>query len=231
MVIERKNKAKLSPLACNRCPWTWRMSNIWIVFLLLATLSLTACGRTVEWKQEVPLHDGRVIVIDRMSQQGPHDPFVNMRMEIGQELAFTHPDTSERVRWKIPDGLQPYMLDFDGLIPYYVLAAYTVGDYNKWGCPNPPYFVYRYERGQWGRIAFEQLPAKFQKRNLIAMAKAEEKFVGDGYVTAAELETYVGRKDPPRRVISREKVNPIAKGCFESTLIKQGRQSEIDNRR
>ncbi len=43
-----------------------------LVLPLLLVSSLNACGdgkKTVEWKQEVPLHDGRVIVLERISKQ------------------------------------------------------------------------------------------------------------------------------------------------------------------
>lgn len=187
-------------------------------------------GKTLNWKQEVPLQDGRVIVVDRISKQGPHDPLLNMRMEIGQELAFNHPETGERIRWAIPQGLQPYMLDFDGGVPYYVLSAYTVADYNKWGCPNPPYLVYRYEHGQWRRISLDQFPAKFQKPNLMDMAKSYEQYIVNGYVTSARLEAYFESHDAPYRVIGREKVNPISEGCGADVLFAQGRESEMDEK-
>jgi hypothetical protein len=181
MIKSSWKKMNPAPRSWEQQPW--RMQGVRVAALLLACLSLTACGKTIEWKQEVPLHDGRLIVIDRVSQQGPFNPFLNMRMEVRQELAFTHPDTGERIRWMIPEGLLPYMLDFDDGVPYYVLNAHTVADYNRWGCPNPPWIVYRYERGQWMRVPFEQLPVKFEKVNLMNMAKSYDHFVGDGYVT------------------------------------------------
>lgn len=185
-------------------------------------------GKDMDWKQEAPLHDGRVIVIDRLSKQGPQDPFLNMRMEIGQELTFTHPDTGERIRWPIPQGLQPYMLDFDGGVPYYVLTAYTIGNYNKWACPNPPYLIYRYERGQWGRIPFEQLPSQFRKPNLMDMAKSYEQYIVNSFVSTARLEAYFESHDAPYRVIGRDKVNPIGEGCAAANLFAMDRELEMD---
>jgi len=202
-----------------------------LIGILAAGFATSACGRTIEWKQEVPLHDGRVIVIERESEQGGHDPFIGMRMETTQTLTFVHPVTSERVRWKLPTGLKPYMLDFDNSTPYYVLIAHTVADYNKWGCPNPPYMVFRYTGKDWERISFEQLPVVFAKPNLIEMAKAWEKYIVGGVASVASLQAYQKEVSRQYRTISREKVNPIAEGCHESVLIKQGRQSEIDTRR
>ncbi len=154
-----------------------------------------------------------------------------MKMEVGQTLTFVHPDTGERIRWKLPDGLQPHMLGFDQSIPYYVLKAYTVSDYNKWNCPNPPYMVFRYAEKHWAQIPFEQLPAQFVKPNLISMAKSNERYISSGYASTEGLAAYQERVAKQFRTISREKISPIAKGCEESVLIKQGRQSEIDTRR
>lgn len=204
-------------------------STIWLAF---ASLSLTACGNTVNWKQEAPLQDGRILIVERESDQGPYDPFVAMRMEVGQTLIFVHPDTGESIRWKIPDGLQPHMINFDQGVPYYVLKAYTVADYNKWNCPNPPYMVFRYAEKRWTQIPFEQLPAKFVKPNLMQMAKSYEKLLGSSnYVSVAGLQKYFARMDRHYRTISRERISPVGEGCFDDVLIEQGRQSEIDHRR
>jgi hypothetical protein len=202
-----------------------------LIGMLAAGFAMSACGRTIEWKQEVPLHDGRVIVIERESEQGGYDPFVGMRMETAQTLSFVHPATGERVRWKLPTGLLPHMLDFDKATPYYVLIAHTVADYNKWGCPNPPYMVFRYTGKDWERISFEQLPTPFVTPNLISMAKSYDEFIIGGFATVESLARYQKKVSRQYRTINREKVNPIAKGCEESVLIKQGRQSEIDTRR
>ena len=129
--------------------------------------------------------------------------------------------------------MNPYLLDFADKVPYFVLMAYTVGDYNKLGCPNPPWFVYRYQHGQWERIPIERLPEIFVQRNLIPLGREIDRISTDNYVDLKELErnweSYP--KAQQAKVFRREKVNPIAEGCFGSILIQQGRQSEIDYRR
>lgn len=201
----------------------------------LAAMGLNACdrGRTIEWKQEAPLHDGSVLVVERISVQTGKVFPENVVMETEQTLIFTHPDTQERIRWTLPKGLQPAALDFDGKIPYLVLKAYTVADYNAWDCPNPPYLVYRFERGAWGRIPFEQLPVVFVSRNLVPMFKDSPLKEGGDRMTARQLDDYWKDYPNPKtaKAISREKVNAIGEGCFESVLIRLGRKSEIDTRR
>jgi hypothetical protein len=206
-----------------------------LVVLILSAFSLSGCGQTIDWTQEAPLHDGRILVVERRSERGPPFPG-STGLEVGQTLAFVHPDTNERIKWRIPDGLQPVMIDFDRGVPHYVLKEYTVSDYNKWGCPNPPYLVFRYQKGEWTRVAFEGLPASFLNRNLMTMSKDAQGLKDGGRVSADQVESfwYAVERPKPRheaRRLSREKISPIGKGCFESVLIKQGRQSEIDNRR
>jgi hypothetical protein len=201
-----------------------------IALALLASTLLVACGaEDLAWRQEVPLHDGRIVVLDRRSHIGPRAPLMqNLRMETEQMLAFTHPDTGQRIEWKIPDGLQPYVLDFEAGVPYYVFYAHTVADYNDWECPNPPYMVFKYVSGQWQRIPFEELPARFVKPNLMPMAKSYERFIVNGHVTQEALHGYFKQSPKEYQVIGREKVNPIVHGCHGDVLVKQGRQSEID---
>lgn len=172
-----------------------------------------------------------MIVLDRVSHIGAEDVLMRLRMETAQTLTFTHPDTGQRIEWSIPKGLLPYMLDFDQGAPYYVMDAHTVGDYNDWDCPNPPYMVFKYVNGKWQRIPFEDLPVRFMARNLLDMAKDEEKHIINGYVSQSELEKFLKRRDLDRRIINRKKINPIAEGCHGDTLARQGRQSEIDYRR
>lgn len=203
----------------------------WAWLPIVASLSLTACGKTIEWKQEVKLHDGRVIVIDRTSKLGGTRFPENVALEDMQTLSFHHPDSGDRIEWEIPKGLQPVALDLDRGLPYYVLRAYTVSDYNKWGCPNPPYFVYRYQQETWSLVPFTELPRQFAVPNLLAMSKLVNDIKSGRVVSVSEVEAGINRHAAEYRIISREKVNPIAHGCHESVLHRQGRQSEIDNRR
>jgi len=74
------------------------------VFLAICVSACGSGGRTINWKQEVRLEDGRLIVLERESKQGPHDPLLNIRMELAQRFAFTVPARGERIQWEIPKG-------------------------------------------------------------------------------------------------------------------------------
>jgi len=214
--------------------------NLYSIFkhhrIVLLAVCVSACsygGRTIIWKQEVKLSDGRQILLERESKQGPHDPLLNIRMELVQRIAFTDPAGGERIQWEIPKGLQPAMLDFDEGAPYMVLHVYTVADYNNWDCPNPPWLVYRYAQKEWSRISLEQLPARFKSKNLLPAAEVLEKLnkgSANVLVSVREVEQYWKRYPLPEqaKVISREKTSPIGEGCHPDVLVRLGRQSEIN---
>lgn len=223
-----------SPLWRQRFATPLRLVRLGVV--LSACVSVSACGesgKTLDWRQEVPLHDGRVIVLERISKQTGKIFPENVVMEAEQTLTFIHPDTRETIRWTLPQGLLPAALDFDNKTPYFVLKAYTVADYNKWDCPNPPWLVYRYERGLWARLQFDEMPSSITTRNLLPMFKASPLRQSGGQVTVRQIEDYWKTYPSPKdaKAISREKVNPIGRGCDEDTLVRLGRQVEIDKRR
>lgn len=206
------------------------------ILIALAALASAACEwfeRDLNWKQEVRLQDGRTLMVDRVSRvTGKRFP-EGGNYDIYQSLTFTHPDTNERIAWAPPEHTGPVMLDLDGPNVYYVVEAITVGDYNDIGCPNPPYLGYRYAGKQWQQIHIDDMPARFVERNVQRRSMEDKNALADGVVTSAELQAYF-KKFPTSmkyRFISRKQINPIGEGCHEGILMKQGRQSEIDNRR
>jgi len=107
-----------------------------------------------------------------------------------------------------------------------------VADYNEWGCPTPPFLVFRYEKNNWLPVNISKLPARFSLPNLLDSAHSSDKLTADSLVTVEEMHSYLkASMIADSKIISREKINPIGEGCFESILLKHGRQSEIDRRR
>jgi hypothetical protein len=88
-----------------------------IALVLLVSIPLTACEwfeRDLHWKQEVKLQDGRTVMVDRISQvTGKRFP-EGGNYDIYQSLAFTHPNTGERIAWSPPEHSGPVMLDVEG---------------------------------------------------------------------------------------------------------------------
>lgn len=213
-------------------------------------------GKTIHWKQEAPLHDGRMLIVERVSELGPSNPFdLSMRMEIKQTLSFTHPDTGEMLKWKVPDGLLPVMIDFDQGTPYFLMVTAMASDYSKWGCPNPPYLAYRYQNGKWKHLTFEKFPASLGWLNLFTSSKSPMNKGGllpeRSYVQRDKLEQVWAQArwlrypdHHPRRYdkneqgndarrFSREKGNPamFSEKCDLNVIMALGRQSEMSDKK
>jgi hypothetical protein len=200
---------------------------------ILVLLSFSACSgeKTVHWKQEVQLQDGRIIEVKRISKRTGNLFPENVHIEYEQTLSFVNPDTREKITWTTPKATLTSMLDFDHGTPYLVLRAGSIADYNTWDCPNPPFIIFRYEKSNWQRIPIDQLPERFVAPNLFLGYGTDDKASSDGVVTTTEMQKSIKESAKEFKTIYREKVSSIAQGCFGSTLYRLGRQSEIDYRR
>ena len=108
------------------------------------------------WKEEVLLHDGGKIIVKRSVERGG-------RHEIGQQppikeqsLSFTMPNTNEKVSWQTTFSkdigladFKPILLDVAQGMIYIVTTPMGCLSYNKWGRPNPPYVIFKYEGKEW----------------------------------------------------------------------------------
>ena len=192
-------------------------------FVLLMGVSMSAeaglfgFGGT-NWKEEVLLHDGSKIVVERSVDRGG-------RHEIGQEppikeqsLKFILPGTSKNVTWE--DNFSedvgganflPMQLEIRNDVAYLVVYPMGCLSYNKWGRPNPPYVVFKYQGKAWGRIPLKELPVEFKIPNLIfSSPDTEAKKTGQRIVSVETIKAlYAGYKQPEYKTILRE---PLPKG-------------------
>ncbi|MEC4889725.1 MAG: hypothetical protein RI101_06645 [Nitrospira sp.] len=146
------------------------------------------------WQEEVLLHDGSKIIVNRSQSYGG-------RHEIGQSapikeqtLTFTLPNTSTTIVFKSEYGEDIGRANFELLAlhilngtPYIVTAPNLCLSYNKWGRPNPPYVIFRYDSKAWTRIALEELPTEFKDINLVVNSKGKEKILTAQSIVTAEL--------------------------------------------
>ena len=159
------------------------------VLVGIALLSSCLGKPTYRWNEEVQLHDGRVIVIERSVRTG------EVPVEIGQPpgesdytLTFKTRD-GKSVVWEAGKSLRPMTLDFSGEIPYVVATGITLTDYQANGCPKPPYFIFRFEAGGWVRIAYEQLPSSVRRANLYSSPTRKDRLdaIRSGLVTLEDV--------------------------------------------
>ena len=141
--------------------------------LLILGASLTACGGSDKWKEEVLLHDGSKLIVERSQTYGGNH-------ELGQGLpikehtiGFTLPKSNKLITWKSEYGEELGRTNFNLLAvhvlngtPYLVTEPNLCLSYNKWGRPNPPYIIFKYDGSKWQRIPLSQLPPEFKTLNV-----------------------------------------------------------------
>jgi len=199
-------------------------------------LNLTACAAMsglggTNWQEEVLLHDGSKLVVERSVERGgPHE--IGQRPSYTSEaLAFRHPTTGVQIVWEdkaTPDlknsNFLPMALDIYQGTVYLVASPMGCLAYNKWGRPNPPYVVFRYGDTRWKRVPLQELPAETKALNLIfsspdtAVEKLGKRFVEAETITQINA----GFRQPEYKAILRE---PLSKGrikqmCEERVLYK-----------
>lgn len=169
------------------------------------------------WKEEVLLHDGSKIVVDRAVERGG-------RHEIGQRppikeqrLSFTMPGTNQNITWedKYSEDIGtasflPMLVDVLKGTAYVVATPMGCQSYRKWGRPNPPYVIFQYKGKNWERISLDELPAEFRAPNLVISSPDDSPARGrDGLVSAEVVkELNADFKQPENKTILREALKP-----------------------
>lgn len=140
-------------------------------------------GNTMNWKEEVLLHDGQIIVAERFYNLGGYPAIESReRAALDQTVTLNLPGTNQKIIWKSdyrdsePEANSLNLILFDVVkgIPY--IATYPGGciAYNKWQRPNPPQILFKYENEQWKRIALAEFPVELSKANVIVGSPASK---------------------------------------------------------
>ena len=152
-------------------------SSLTLLFLLLSFLMMGMSmganaglfSHTMSWKEEVLLHDGSTIIAERHYNLGGYPAIESQeRAALDVTVKFNLPGTNKKIIWKTdydqakpePNSLNLIRLDVVKGVPY--IATYPAGcvAYNKWGRPNPPQILFKYENEQWKRITLTELPTE-----------------------------------------------------------------------
>ena len=201
---------------------------------LILGLSLTACAEKIfTWKEQVLLHDGSKIIVQRTQSYGGNH-------EIGQAIPvavhtikFTLPNSDEKLSWTSEYGSELGRTNFNLLalhilygVPYLVVEPNLCLSYNKWGRPNPPYVIFTRKDKAWQRIPLAEVPAELKSINLI-VNNGREKEIAEvesrlGYVPIESVQKINSRlEEPEYRTILREAV-PNAGGSRCGEMIRYG---------
>lgn len=144
--------------------------------ILMMGVSMSACSATMNWKEEVLLHDGSKIIAERSYNLGGY-PTIDSRerKSLDETVTFTLPGSNKKITWKTdfrdsepePNSLNLLVFDIVNGTPY--IATYPAGviAYSKWGRPNPPYIFFKYVDNEWTRISLEDFPQELVKTNVI----------------------------------------------------------------
>ncbi len=173
------------------------------------------------WKEEVLLHDGSKIIVKRSIERGGRHEIGQRSGATNETLSFTMPSTNQTVTWEDKFSKDIGSSNFN-LLMLEVLdgAAYLVASpmgclsYNKWGRPNPPYVVFRYQGKEWKRIALQELPAELKTPNLVISSPddAAEK-ASHGVVSAETIRSLNSTASKPeyktilREALPKDRIN------------------------
>jgi hypothetical protein len=191
-----------------------------------ADAGLFGLGGT-SWKEEVLLHDGGKIIVERsQNYRGRH--------EIGQSppvkehaIKFTLPDSSKTIKWESEYGEDIGRTNFNLLalhvlngVPYLVAEPNLCLSYNKWGRPNPPYVIFKFDGNAWQQVQMAALPSEFKAINLIVNNGREEDIKKAanqlGYVSAEGVHAINSSlRQPEYQTILREAIISAGGRCGE----------------
>lgn len=199
----------------------------WLVGISLMVLggSMSACAiGGVSWKEEVLLHDGKKIIVDRSQTRGGNH-------EIGQPppvkehtISFALPNSDKTITWTSEYGEDVGRANFNLLAlhvlngtPYVVTSPNLCLSYNKWGRPNPPYVFFRYDGKTWQRIPLSEFPIEFKTINVAASTLADEnRLTKLGFVSAEKIKELNNEfTQPEYKTILRTAYPTAAGGCEE----------------
>lgn len=200
-----------------------------IALILASVISLSAYAAFLgfggtSWKEEVLLHDGTKIIVDRSVDYGGRHELGQRPPFKEQSLTFTLRSTNERITWEDhysddvgSSNFSPMVLEVFGDSVY--VLSHPVNDlsYSKWGCPNPPYVVFKYRNNEWKRIPLQELPMEIKLPNLVIASPDDvAKNVRNGFLSAEMIkQENEGFKQPEFRTILREPVANSGMGCLE----------------
>lgn len=186
---------------------------------LVVTMTLAGCfGKQVyQWSEEVLLHDGRIIVIQRSMKSG------YLPREIGQPppesdytLTFDGVD-GEKVIWDGGRGMfVPMILDVYGGVPFVVATGGQLISWREEGCPRPPYFFFKWTGNQWRRVTYDQFPKSIRSANLSvgltypSRDPMHERISRGEIVTKEDVMRLNRTADPDAKEIREDKPNPCA---------------------
>ena len=174
------------------------------------------------WKEEVLLHDGQKIIVERSQSYGGFSEPGQGAPVKEHRLVFTPPGSKKSITWTSGYGEELGRTNFNLLAvhvldgtPYLVVEPNLCLSYGKWGRPNPPYVFFKYEGSEWKRIDLDAFPAAFKTVNVVINESRQRDIKRlqneAGYVPAEGVrEINNSLRDPEYQSILRAELPPSA---------------------
>lgn len=166
-----------------------RLSTLNLLLLVVALLTSASVNAGLfgfggmTWKEEVLLHDGSKIVVERHSSYGGRHELSQGSPIKEQSVTFSVPGRNQSIVWKSEFTEDVGRANFDLLAvhilngtPYIVAEPNLCLAFNKWGRPNPPYVFFRHDGKKWQRISIEEFPLEFKELNVTISIKNPDLF-------------------------------------------------------
>jgi hypothetical protein len=200
------------------CGMKYAKGTLAIIVLMLTTganmnaFGFLGVGNSPSWKEEVLLHDGRTIIVERSQELGGY-PTVESRERttLEEEWVLPVPGTEWKISWKTgfktpPEGpsLMLVLVGFPGGTPYIATVAAGCIAYNHWGRPNPPYVFFKYDGANWQRIPLEEFPTELKEANVVV--GRPDSWHRSGLLSIATIKEENHRLEPYMRQIVRAPV-------------------------
>lgn len=203
--------------------------------LIMIAASMNACS-SMSWKEEVKLHDGQIIVVERYYKLGGYPALDSRdRAALDETVTFKPHPTGKEIIWRTdfrdsvpePNSLNLLLLDVVKDVPY--IATYPVGciAYNKWKRPNPTYIFFKYENDEWKQISLAEFPAELTRANVIIGRPATSSLKSFYTVKGVDDENY-DIHTPEYKTILREPIPKAGAHCPEMVYDGNGGWVGID---
>lgn len=204
-----------------------------LVLLLMMGVSMSACSAEKSWKEEVLLHDGQKIIVERhFNLGGGLNIERRERKELDETVTFKLPGSDKTIAWKTEfddfapeannNDLSILLLDIVNGVPYIATSPAGCIGFNKWKRPNPPYIFFKFNGKDWKRITLEEFPAELNKANVILSSPSTELLKSFYTVEQVNAQNNDGIRAEGSRTIIRKPFAIEENRCPELVPIKGG---------
>lgn len=186
--------------------------------------------RHASWKEEVLLHDGKKLIVERSQTYGGYSTVESRERDLlNEEWVFRMPGSDRKVVWKSDfrrppegDSLMLLQLNFLNGVPYVATSPAGCLSYNHWKRPNPPYVFFKYDGKAWQQIPLSAFPVVLKESN-VAVGRPDPDH-REGLLSIDTIKEENRLLEPYLREILREplKVGAVGVSCEELVYYKGG---------